>query len=145
MLLAAPCVRGSSLIPLVLSLSSSLLVSTSLGFLSSYPGPNLLSCVFRLFFFPPSLCTRTPLCAFSQQAPNGKHLFPGALQQSFLLFFFLRHPDLTLHPELAPVSRSFLPVLSPLCWEEGFPQLVLRSSVKEGPGPGLRPWRHLPR
>ena len=50
-----------------------------------------------------------------------------------------------LHPELAPVSRSFLPVPSPLCWEEGFPQLVLRSSVKEGPGPGLRPWRHLPR
>ena len=63
-------------------------------------------------------------------------------------YFFLRHPDLTMHPELAPVSRSFLPVPSPLCWEEGFPRLVLRSRVKEGPegpGPGLRPWRHLPR
>lgn len=49
-----------------------------------------------------------PLCAFSRRTPNGKHLFPGALRQSLLLFF-LRHPALTVYPELIPVFLPFLP------------------------------------
>lgn len=138
-------VRGPSLIPLVplLSLPASGFPSTRSS--SSLPILALLLPV-CLGFSSSSfhLSPPAPLCAFSRQAPNGKHLFPGALQQSLLLFF-LRHPDLTLHPELVPVSLLFLPEPRPhpvrsgdgthSSWATHTPSFQGEPCRQAGPGP----------
>lgn len=80
-------VRASQFLFSLLTLVFSLLPSSSL---LAFEPPVLPVCLgfssSSLHLSPP-----VPLCAFSWQTPNGKHLFPGALQQSLLLLF-LRHP-----------------------------------------------------
>lgn len=74
---------------------------------SSLPTPGLLSCLSISVFLPlPSISPPAPLCAFSQQAPNGKHLFPRALQQSLLLFF-----SEASQSNPAPSAQSSLPAI----------------------------------
>lgn len=47
------------------------------------------------------------------------------LCNSLSYYFFLRHPDLTLHPELALSFLPTLPMLSPLYREEVLDRLIL--------------------
>lgn len=76
------------------------------------------------------------------------------------LLFFLRYPDLTLHPELLPVFLHFLPMPVPLSPSMGDgltllwllarplcrkgPAPKLKNRVKEGLQPHPRPLRGLP-
>lgn len=108
--LAAPSMpEGPSLIPSVLSLPLT-------SHFARLPPCRLLAsslaCLSRLsFLFPPSL--RQPPSELSLSRLQMENICSPELCNSPFYYFFLRHPDLTLHPVLGLVFLLFLPMPSP--------------------------------